>query len=291
MESILSFALLSQTIRTGVPYLLASLGGVLAERAGVFSITLEGFLLIGAFGATVGAHEAGPLVGLLFGVLLATLYAGFHALAVVRFKADAIISGVALNLVAFGLTRFLLKWLYDSSSNSPRIEDLGLPISVNESLGDFFGALLQPLVLLSLLLLLVAHLVLYKTPLGLQIRAAGEHPDAAETAGVSVNKTRWIAVLLSGALAGLGGAYLAFFQHGFTAGMSANRGYIALAAVILGQYRPLYVALACAFFAFAEALQVNLQAASLLPTQVVQMIPYLLVLLVLASASQKKDSV
>jgi ABC-type uncharacterized transport system permease subunit len=287
MESILSFALLAQMIRTAVPYLLASLGGVIAERAGVFSITLEGFLLVGAFGATVGSYSAGPLVGLFLGVLMATLYAGFHALAVVRFKADAIISGVALNLIALGLTRFLLKWLYDSSSNSPRIDDLSLPV-FTDALGGLFSALLQPLVLLSLLLLYLVHVGLYKTPLGLQIRAAGEHPDAAETAGVSVSRTRWIAVLLSGAFAGLGGVYLAFFQHGFTAGMSANRGYIALAAAILGRYHPLYVALACAFFALAEAVQVNLQAASLLPTQLVQMIPYLLVLVVLASTHHKK---
>jgi ABC-type uncharacterized transport system permease subunit len=287
MESILSFALLAQTIRTGVPYLLAALGGVVAERSGVFSITLEGFLLVGAFGATVGSYSAGPFAGLLLGVLMATLYAGFHALAVVRYKADAIISGVALNLIAFGLTRFLLKWLYDSSSNSPRID--GLEIApITDALGGMIAALFQPLVLLSLGLLLLVYVGLYRTPLGLQIRAAGEHPDAAETAGVSVSKTRWIAVLLSGSLAGLGGVYLAFFQHGFTAGMSANRGYIALAAAILGRYHPLYVALACAFFAFAEALQVNLQAASLLPTQLVQMIPYVLVLVVLASAQQKR---
>lgn len=285
MEAIFSLALFAQMLRIAVPYLFASLGGVIAERSGVFSITLEGFILVGAFGATFGAYEAHPWVGLLLGVGLATAYAALHALAVVRFKVDAIISGVALNLIAFGVTRFLLKWRYDSSSNSPRIEDLG---STN-ALGELLGVLLQPLVLLSFLVLVAVHLGLYRTPLGLRIRAAGEHPDAAETAGVSVARTRWIAVLASGALAGLGGAYLAFFQHGFTAGMSANRGYIALAAAILGRYKPLYVALACAFFALAEAIQLNLQAASLLSSQLVQMIPYVLVLGVLAASKAKKS--
>lgn len=284
MDSLLSLALLAQTLRIAVPYVLAALGGTLAERAGVFSITLEGFLLVGAFGATVGTHELGPWAGLVVAALSAAAFAGLHALAVVRFRVDAIISGVALNLAAFGLTRFLLRWWFGSSSNSARIPDL---IEPSQALAEVpvVGALLveltRPLVLLALALVVGIHLLMNRTAFGLRLRAAGENPLAAETVGVSVARVQTWAVLLSGALAGIGGAFLAFFQHGFSAGMSANRGYIALAAVILGRWRVYPAALACLLFALAEALQLNLQAAALLPSQVVQMLPYLLVLAVL----------
>jgi simple sugar transport system permease protein len=284
MQSLLSLALLAQTLRIAVPYVLAALGGTLAERAGVFSITLEGFLLVGAFGATVGSYEAGPWVGLLVAILAGASFAGLHALAVVRFRVDAIVSGVALNLMALGLTRFLLRWWFGSASNSARIDDLSQApewLAQVPGVGLLLVELSRPLVLFTLAAIVWGWWMLDRTAFGLRIRAVGEHPAAAETAGVPVGRVQTAAVLLSGALAGVGGAFLAFFQHGFSAGMSGNRGYIALAAVILGRWRPVPVALACVLFAFAEALQLNMQAAALLPNQVVQMLPYGLVLLVL----------
>lgn len=267
---------LAQTLRIAVPYLFAASGGVIAERAGVVSLTLEGFMLSGAFGAALGAFYSGSAwVGLLVGIIAGLLSAALYSLAVIRFRADQVVVGIALNLFVMAVTRFFLQLAFDSASNSPRVA--GLP-----SGSGTFGFLLNPLVWLGLLAMPATAWLLGRTVFGLRIRAVGEHPEAATSVGVSVRKVRYAATALAGILAGLGGVYLALDQHQFTDGMTAGRGFIAIAAVIFGRWEPKRAGIACLLFAAAEALQIQLQSAQLLPSQFVTMIPYLLTIIALA---------
>ena len=273
-------AFLAQTIRIAVPYLFAAAGGVIAERAGVISLGLEGYMLAGAFGGTVGAYYSGsPWVGLLAGMAAGLLCALLHALVSLRFRADQVVSGIAINLLVIGLTRFLLRLAFDSSSNSPRVPGffIGAP---SDSL--LVSLVRNPLILLGLLVPPALAWLLYRTPYGLRVRAVGEHPQAAETLGVRVSRVRLTAVALSGALAALGGVYLALDQHQFTDEMTAGRGFIALAAVIFGRWDPMRAAIACLFFAAAETLQIQLQGTQIIASQFIQMIPYVLTIVALA---------
>jgi simple sugar transport system permease protein len=267
---------LMQVLRIAVPYLFAASGGVVAERAGVISLTLEGFMLSGAFGATLGSHYSGsPWIGVLCGVLTGLFAAALHALATLRYRADQVVSGIAVNLLAVGTTRFFLRFAFDSSSNSPRVAGFG-------GEGGIFGPFTNPVVWLGLLTVPAVWWLLARTPFGLRIRAVGEHPEAATSLGVPVARVRWIAVLVSGALASLGGVYLALDQHQFTDQMTAGRGFIALAAVIFGRWDPLRAGLACLLFAAAETAQIRLQGTGVLPSQFVEMIPYVLTIVALA---------
>jgi simple sugar transport system permease protein len=274
------FAFLAQTIRIAIPYLFAAAGGVVAERSGIISLTLEGFLLGGAFSAALGSYYGGgPWVGVACGIAGGLLLGMIHAVATIRYRADQVVSGIAINLLAIGLTRFFLHLAFDSSSNSPRVPGC----AASTAGGSFFlGLFHNPLIPLGLLVIPVVAWVIYRTPLGLRVRAVGEHPEAAETLGVPVARVRYIAVALSGALAGLGGAYLALDQHQFTDGMSAGRGFIALAAIIFGRWDPMRAGLACLFFAAAETLQIHLQGTQAIASQFVQMIPYVLTIIALA---------
>ena len=281
LEGILSLA--AQTLRISVPYGLAALGGVFSERSGVVNIALEGILLLGAFCAVVGTLATGsPYVGIVAAVLGGLAAAALHALVTVTLKADQIISGLAINIVAYGLTRSGLRILYQSASNSPRIP--GPEIGALRGLpgGDSpLGAVLyDPLFLLTLVLLVLSVRFLFGSGLGLAVRTAGEHPEAAHSAGFSVARLRWLGVLASGLLGGLGGAWLAFEQHSFTDQMSGGRGYIALAAMIVGKWHPVGAAVACLLFGAAETAQIRLQGAGV-PTQVLQSLPFILTILVL----------
>ena len=266
-------AFLVQVLRMAVPYVLAAQGGVLSERSGVINIALEGKLLVGAFGAALGAHYTGSVwLGAGVGVVAGAATGALYAAAVVRFRADQIVVGVAVNLLALGLTRFLLKLVFDSTANSPRVP------------GTDRLVVAEPLFWAVVALVVVVHVVLWRTPFGLRLRACGDHPAAADSVGIGVERVRWTAVIAAGSLAGLGGAWLALANEGFVAEMSGGRGYIALAAVIMGKWRPVPAALACLLFAFAEALQLNLQATTGLavPRELVQMLPYLLTMVALA---------
>jgi simple sugar transport system permease protein len=259
-----------QTLRIAIPYLFAAGGGVLAERAGVISLTLEGFMLSGAFGAALGSFYSGSAwVGILTGIAAGLLFGALHALACVKYRADQVVAGIAINLLVVGLTRFFLSMLFDSSSNSPRV-------------AGFAGFFTNPLIWLGLIILPVVAWLLRSTVFGLRLRAVGEHPDAATSVGVGVGKVRYLAVMLSGVLAGLGGAYLALDQHQFTDQMTAGRGFIALAAIIFGRWDPVRAAIACLLFAAAETAQIRLQSLDVLPSQFVEMIPYLLTIIALA---------
>jgi simple sugar transport system permease protein len=269
-------ALLAQVARISVPYLLAALGGTASERSGVINIALEGILLVGAFGATVGSLAGNSAaLGLLCGVGAGLALAALYGLAVIQWRANQIVCGVAATLLALGATRYFLMLFYHSSSNSPRLETAGLGI---------------PLMIGTGCLVAVAHYGLFYTRFGLRLRAVGEHPEAAETVGVAPLALRWAGVLLSGALAGLGGVWLAFDQHGFVGNMSAGRGFIALAAMILGRWRPTGALFACLLFGACETLQLRLQGHLGLAAGTVQSIPYLVTILALTLRSQKSSA-
>ena len=280
-------AIISASIRMATPLALASLGGVFSERSGVVNIALEGILLNGAFAAVVATHfTSNPWLGVLAAVLVGFLTALIHAMVTITFKADHIVSGVAVNLLALGATQFTCWVVYGNSGNSERV--VGLPvwrvplISQVPVLGQILSGH-SPLVYLAILLVLLAHFLLFKTIFGLRLRAVGEYPLAADTMGVKVAAMRYWGVLISGVLAGLGGAFLSLNTHYFVKNMSGGRGFIALAAMIFGKWTPFGAAGACLLFGFLEALQMSLQGGGM-PTQFIQMIPYLATMIVLASA-------
>lgn len=282
---------LIQTLRIAIPYLFAASGGVLSERAGIIALTLEGWMLTGAFCAALGSFYAqSPWVGVLAGIAGGVLAAALHALACIRYRANQVVVGIAANLLAVGTTRFFLRLAFDSSSNSPRVPGFTWlaqgggegSASTGDSLTALLASLVNPLVILGILSLFGVAWLLGRTPFGLRVRAVGEKPEAAESLGVGVARIRWFAVLLAGAVASLGGVYLALDQHQFTDSMTAGRGFIALAAVIFGNWRPTRVAAACLLFAAAEALQIQLQGLQLVPSQFVEMIPYVLTIIALA---------
>jgi len=270
---------LLQTIRIAIPYLLAAAGGVMSERVGVIALGLEGLMLSGAFGAALGSYYGGNAWAGLLGALVAGLLTtSIIAVATLRFKANQVVVGVAINLLIVAATRFFLRLVFDSASNSPRVAGFGGEGAANAMLASFAN----PVVWIGLLALPALSWLLYQTPFGLRARAVGEKPEAAATLGIAVGPLRLKGLLLSGALASLGGAYLALDQHQFTDSMTAGRGFIALAAVIFGRWEPLRVAVACVLFAAAETLQIQLQGAQLVPSQFIEMIPYLLTIIALA---------
>ena len=279
-------AVLDSALRMATPLILASLGGLFSERSGVVNIALEGILLTGAFASIVATFYTGnPWAGVFAGVFAGMLISLIHAIVSIVFKADQIVSGVAINLLAMGLTQFLTWIIWGSSANSPPVQGMAhwalpetwgpLARGVNVVIGHY-----PPLVYIALALVAVSHVVLFRTPFGLRLRATGEHPEAVDTLGVSVRAMRFAGVLMSGAFAGLGGAFLALNTHQFVKNMSAGRGFIALAAMIFGKWNPAGALAACLLFGYAEAVQMGLQGQAV-PTQFVQMIPYVLTMVAL----------
>ncbi len=274
-----ALAFLLQTVRISIPYLLAAAGGVMSERVGIIALGLEGMMLSGAFGAALGSYYGGsPYMGILGALVAGLVITSILAVSTLRFRANQVVVGVAINLLAVGVTRFFLRLTFDSASNSPRVPGFG-----GEGVGaGVFAAFVNPLVWIGLFALPALGWLLYKTPFGLRVRAVGEKPEAAATLGVSVIPLQLKGLLVAGSLAALGGAYLALDQHQFTDGMTAGRGFIALAAVIFGRWEPARVAVACLLFAAAETLQIQLQGSQILPSQFVEMIPYVLTIVALA---------
>lgn len=287
MRDIFSLALVWSTIRLATPLVLAALGGLFSERSGVINIALEGKMLAGAFTAAavtyaadtkLGMGNASPWIGLLAGMTAGLFIAAIYSLVCIRFKADQVVSGAAINILMFGIPGFLSGALFLSSGSTPQIpKDHLLPQS--------------PLIIAGAMIAFVAisWYVLYHTPFGLRLRAVGEKPEAADAAGVSVSRMRYSGVLLAGVLAGMGGAYLSIGQSSlFTRNMTAGRGFIALAALIFGKWRPVQTVLACLLFGFTEAVSIQMQGAVKLPSgedipvQFIQMVPYLLTIIVLA---------
>ncbi len=271
------------SLRITVPYALAAMGGAFSERGGVVCLALEGIMLHGALAYVLGAwylHD--PWLALLCAVLAGVATAALHALVTVAFRADQITSGIGLNLLAAGLTRFVLVTVFHSSSNSPRVPGLpDLPIGPLVLLPALGPLLATPLVTLTLLLVPASVWVLYRSRFGLRLRATGEQPAASAALGLSVARLRVSGVLLCGAFSGLAGAWLASEQHSFTDGMTGGRGYIALAAMIVGKWHPAGAAAACLLFGATEAAQIALQGSGF-PTALLQALPYAVTMLALA---------
>lgn len=275
MKNIFTFALLFSAIRLSTPLILAALGGLYCERSGVINIALEGLMLAGAFtAASVTHYTNNPWLGLGAGILAGVALAGVHAVASIRFKADQVVSGTAINIIMLGLPGVLSGALFLSAGSTPQIaKDHLLPNA--------------PIVI-GFAMVAITWYILNRTPFGLRLRAVGEKPEAADAAGVSVTRMRYIAVLASGALAGVGGAYLSIGQSSlFTRNMTTGRGFIALAALIFGKWRPVQTMLACLLFGLADAVATQLQGQKLfggaeIPVQFITMIPYVLTIVVLA---------
>jgi simple sugar transport system permease protein len=262
--------LLASAVRQATPLLLAALGGLYSERSGVINIALEGLMLAGAFTAATVTHFSGsPWIGLAAGVGAGVLVALVHGVACIRFKADQVVSGTAINILFVGVPALLSGALFESTGATPQLPQ-----------GQLMP--LAPIVL-AFALVPVTWYVLNRTPFGLRLRAVGENPEAADTAGVNVARVRFLAVMLSGALAAIGGAYLSIGQSSlFARNMTAGRGFIALAALIFGKWRPVQTMLACLLFGFAEALAIQMQGVSRVPVQFIQIVPYVLTIVVLA---------
>ena len=285
-DVIVSGTMLAQTARMTIPYGCAALGGVLSERSGVVNIALEGTLLASALAAVAAAIATGsPLAGVVAGVACGAAMGLLHATLVVRGRIDAIVSGIALNLAAAGGTRFFLRGLYGSSSNSPGIHGFRFA----EGWGLLGRTLLDPFLLLTLAIVAAVAWMLRRTRFGLRLRACGEDPSAAQAVGVHVTGMRTAAVTLGGAITGLGGAALAYDLHQFQAGMSGGRGFIALAAVIVSGWRPWTAAAACLAFAALDALQIVLQNQTRLPSQVLAMLPFVATLVALVVVSKRRS--
>jgi simple sugar transport system permease protein len=258
-----------------IPYGFAALGGAWAEESGVPHIALEGVMLTSAF-VSVAVHLASgsAWAGVAAGAVVGAVVGALHAGAVVRARVDAIVSGVALNLAAVGGTRAALRGLFGSSANSPTVQ------------GFAGGVFADPLLYLLLVGSVVAFWVRTRTRVGLAVRAVGEREDAAALLGLPTNRLRTGAVVVGSGIAGLGGVALAFDQHQFTAQMTAGRGFIALAAIILGRYRPERTLPACMVFALAESSQTLLQARARLPGDIASALPYVATLIILGASGR-----
>ena len=305
MRQIFTFSLLFSTVRLSTPLVLAAIGGLYSERSGVINIALEGLLLAGAFtAASVTYYSHSPSVGLGSAIVAGAAVAAIIAVACIRFKADQVVTGTGINILFIGLPAVLSGALFLSSGSTPQIPQQNLlpslykflcdalaRISINPSFVPQWRILTDVSIIsvVALIAVLLTRYILYRTPFGLRLRAVGENPEAADAAGVKVTRIRYIGVILSGALAGIGGAYLSIGQSSlFTRNMAAGRGFIALAALIFGKWRPVQTMLACLLFGFADALTIQMQGVAKLPSgedipvQFIQMIPYVVTIIVLA---------
>jgi simple sugar transport system permease protein len=280
---------------------LTGLGGLFSERSGIVNIGLEGMMVVGtvtgSYGAEYFTREVGiaepwgPLLGLLLGLASGAAFASVHALATINFRIDHIVSGVVINLVAVGLARFLSSVFFGQATQSdpggPHMAPIDIPglSSLPLGLGNAFRDL-SPMVIVAFLVVLPATFALFRTRWGLRLRSAGENPEATRSLGVAVGPLRWQGVLLSGALAGLAGAYLSVeVVNNWREGQTLGLGYIALAALILSNWSPIRLLWAAFLFGFAQAVPLRLNDApviSLLPAQFIRMTPYVVTIVVLA---------
>jgi simple sugar transport system permease protein len=295
-------SILSATIRLSVPLIFAAMAGIFSERSGVVDISLEGKLLAGAFAAaSVAAVTHSAWLGLLAAIVVSMLLSLVHGFACITHRGDQVISGVAINIVVAGLTVVLgTAWFHRAGQtptlvNDDRFMPIKLPgvdmLSNVPILGDIYAKLISGhniLVYFAFLCVAITYWVLFKTRFGLRLRAVGENPKAVDTAGISVAFLRYRAVLIGGILTGIGGTYISIAQNAsFIQNMSAGKGYIALAAMIFGKWKPIPAMLSCFLFGFLEALSMRLQGISIpfigqVPVQLIQAAPYILTVILLA---------
>ena len=289
MDLLFDASLFASGIRLSTPLIFAALGGLYCEKSGVTNIGLDGIMIFGAFsGAVVAFETQDPWWGLLAAIITGTLISLLHGIASIRYHGDQIISATAINIMAIGLPALISNTLYDSTSVTPNIPRL-LPSLEFDFLESFptLSALFNDysaMVIIALLMIPLTWFVIDKTIFGLKLRSCGENPDAAAAAGIDVQLYRMYGVLLSGALAGMAGAFLSI-AHGsaYVRNISSGRGFLALAALIFGKYSPRGVFFACLLFGLADALQIRLQTALVIPVQFVQIFPFLLAMVILAS--------
>jgi ABC-type uncharacterized transport system permease subunit len=289
LDSILTAGVLASTLRFATPLAFAAIGGIFSERSGVVNIGLEGMMLTGAFFGIWGSVWSGSwVVGLLMAMLFGGLLALIHAFFSIHLQADQIVSGFAVNFLALGLTGYLFSSIYPGGihENVSRVPNVNLDfLSSIPAIGDFLEGVfghLNLLVWLMFLVVILAYVVLFKTPIGLRIRSVGEHPKAADTVGISVYGVRYAAVITSGILAAMGGAFLSIgFVGSFAENMTSGRGFIALAAVIFGKWRPGWGFAACLLFGFGFALAIPLQREAGISENLVSTLPYVLTLVAL----------
>ncbi|UHA75283.1 ABC transporter permease [Paenibacillus sp. 481] len=298
--------LLNGTFVFATALIFAALGGLITERTGVVNLGLEGFMVAGAFSAAVTAYfaeQAGlggmsAWIGFLSAPLCALLFALMHAIASVRFKADQVISGIVVNMLAASSTFFLVKLIFDGAAETPMLTEVFGKTNI-PFLSDlpFFGVAffqVYPTTIVALILVVIIYFVMFKTPLGLRMRAVGEHPGSADTAGIRVNRLRFLAVLVGGMVASLGGATIALTANSsFSFNTISGQGFIALAAVIFGRWHPIGAMGAALFFGLAQALKDKVQLfefAKQVPTEVFYMLPYVLTLIVLIFTSKRTSA-
>lgn len=270
MEEIFTIGIIYSTVRLAAPLILAAIGGLYSERAGVINIALEGLMLAGAFTAAAVTYFSGsPWIGLAAAMIAGAAVAAIHATACIHFQADHVVSGTAINILFLGVPALASGAMFASTGSTPQIPKEQL--------------LPNAPVVIAFLLIPLTWYVLGRTRFGLRLRSVGENPEAADTAGIRVRRVQFTAVVISGVLAAIGGAYLSIGQSSlFTRNMTAGRGFIALAALIFGKWRPLPTLLACLLFGFAEAVAIQMQGVARLPVQFIQIVPYVLTMIVLA---------
>jgi ABC-type uncharacterized transport system permease subunit len=291
LDDIFTVGLLASTLRFATPLAFAAMGGIFSERSGVVNIGLEGMMLIGAFFAVWAAIWSGSwVVGLLMAMISGGLLALIHGIFSIHLLADQIVSGFAVNLLALGLTGYLFSSIYPGGiptgevSRVPKL-DLGF-LDAIPLVGDFLAGVfgdLSLLVWIMVAVVVLTYVVLFKTPIGLRVRSVGEHPRAADTVGISVYTVRYGAVVMSGILAALGGAFLSIgFTGTFSENMTSGRGFIALAAVIFGKWRPGWAFVAALLFGFGFALAIPLQREAEISENLISTVPYVLTLIAVA---------
>ena len=284
LEAVVTGGLLASTLRFATPLAYAAMGGIFCERSGVVNIGLEGMMLMGAFFAVWGSIWSGSwVVGIAMAMISGGLLAFIHGVFSIHLRADQIVSGFAVNLLALGLTGYLYSSIYPDGTPTERVDRVP---SLDEAFGFLSwvpGADLSLLVWAMFLVVIVSFVVLFKTPIGLRIRSVGEHPRAADTVGISVYGVRYAAVVTSGVLAALGGAFLSIgFTGRFAENMTSGRGYIALAAVIFGKWRPGWAFVATLLFGFGFALAIPLQREADISSNLISTLPYVLTLIAVA---------
>ena len=292
MDFVLS--LLAGAIRLTIPIAFAALAGMLAERAGIINMGLEGMMLFGSFFAVVGSYVSGSAwLGLLFAMAAGAVVGLIMAVFAIGFKCEHMLAGVAVNILASGLTIVLLQMIWGTRGKSSEVAGLGI-VSVPvlnkiPIIGQLIGNI-SPLFYILVLCVILLWVVLYRTPVGLRVRVIGENPFMAGSMGIKVYKYQYLSLMVSGMLAALGGAYLSVGDiNMFSKEMVAGRGYIALSMVILGGWHPIGVAACGLIYGVAQSLQLRLQGVSI-PPQLVQMLPYVVTILVLLFARNKSKA-
>lgn len=284
----LIISIIAATLRMATPLIFAALGGLFSEKSGVVNIGLEGMMTIGAFFAVFGSFATGsPFLGIVFALIAGGAIAALHAFLSINLKADQIISGTAINLFSTAFASFLIFKIFKKGGQTDIVNSV--PYNIPNFIRHIpvVGPLINGLnwfVIFAFVFVILAYIVLENTSLGLRIKAVGEHPGAADTLGINVYKMRYLCVILSGVLAGLGGAALSIGASNiYREGMVSGRGFIALAAMIFGNWKPKGTMLACLLFAFGSAIQINAQILNFnIPNEVYAVIPYVLTMLALA---------